>query len=283
MSIHPVGKLRFACGALGWAAFIMLGFSSAEGALTQLDLSSSRDFPVIVFDHGTLDYTFAGAIQVHVASDQSSPGTAPVTDTGVSQFEAFLVEVPHSTPSGSAAFYQADSLSGAQNNHRGPPWNENGIFAAANLYRAFAGGANDSTWQGRLEGSALQAAIWDVLYGDGRRVNNYHSSFSIFGNPQLIARANAMLASPANKPDYDLEGTFWRYLYPATSPECRQVPFDLLGPTATVALVPEPGAYGAAGVAALYALGYTLRRRAHKVNGHAFRLPPTNVTNRHES
>jgi hypothetical protein len=262
MSIQFAGKLRSVCGALGWAALCAIGLSSADAALTRLDLSYSRDFPVLIHDHGSVEFTFASAIQAHIAPDQSSTGSSPVPEDMGHQFEVFLVEVPHGIFSD--AYYLPGSLSAGQNSHHGPPWNENGIFAAANLYRAFAGGANPSTWRGRLEGGALQAAIWDVLYGDGRRVNNYGSSFSMIGNPQLIARANAMLASPANSPDHNLDGTFWRFVYAAYGQGGRQGPFDLLGPTATVAVVPEPGAYAAGCVAGLYALGHCLQRRARK-------------------
>ena len=249
------------CGLVATAVLMSFGLGPAKAALTTIDVSYYRNYPVVAFVHGIPESTYASVFGARIETGTSTgrPGGSIPTDP---EFPAFLLEFPNRIAP--RAHYSEELLAEAQNSDRGAHWNENGIFSVASLYQAFARGANRSTAAGRLEGAALQVAIWDVLYGDGRRVDNSRSSFSVLASRELVARANAMLSSPANHPDPSLKGTFWRFEPDHSSASCWQDWRDFQdlfgGSLSSIVAVPEPGTYCVAAAAGLYLLMLAGRR-----------------------
>ena len=120
------------------------------------------------------------------------------------------------------------------------------LYRAANLYSHYAAGVLSlglGTHAGRVEGAALQLAIWEVLYepnpSDVASAYNVLTSATpttgfavVSGVAAVNTRANQILASPWSAIDYNIETTFWN------SQAGNQ---DLIGPlTGTSVAVPEP-------------------------------------------
>lgn len=126
-----------------------------------------------------------------------------------------------------------------------------GIQQAAGIYNAFVGNVSISTAGGQLWGAALQAAIWQDLYG---------SAFSLTSDGHDISAVQTLetsiLTSGANVANPNLTSTFWN----ATDPAFNQ---DLIGPPMETGFVPEPGTYAAAAsVCALLGIVGIRRQRA---------------------
>jgi hypothetical protein len=126
-----------------------------------------------------------------------------------------------------------------------------GLFRAASLYKQYsagilniAGNGQDYTWQNKMQGAALQLAIWEVLYqpydstkahGGYDVTSGGYSGFKVTsGNDAVLTLANSYLWGQYNTADYNLTTTFWNAVTQNGAVRCSQ---DLIGPTAPV---PEP-------------------------------------------
>jgi hypothetical protein len=156
----------------------------------------------------------------------------------------------------------------------------NSLFRAANLYEHYVGptailpgggpvgGWSSATAQQKLEGAALQLAIWEVLYetagsfdvdnGAGFDVGTVMVNPSLgYTRTDLISRANAMLGA-YSAADTSILATFWNAVNPDALNTDRASQ-DLIGPY--LAPVPEPGTYVAGALLLLPLLVGAIRRK----------------------
>ncbi len=142
---------------------------------------------------------------------------------------------------------------------------------AAELYATYGGG-NSSGFSGvimpangnwstasaaqRAEGSALQLAIWEVLYETGPFNVTAGTGFKVTSTANSItARANSMLNSVVyGSPDINLTTTFWNAT--DSTGTAQRGSQDLIGP---ITAVPEPSTVVAGALLLLPFLGSTLR------------------------
>jgi hypothetical protein len=133
---------------------------------------------------------------------------------------------------------------------------------AAELYKNYAGTIPAGGWNTaqKAEGSALQLAIWEVLYeyGSAGGFNlGTGTGFKVTsGSSSIIARANVMLSSlNYGSPDVSLTTTFWNAVKSGTDASSRSSQ-DLIGP---IAPVPEPTTVIAGALLLLPFLASTVR------------------------
>ena len=144
------------------------------------------------------------------------------------------------------------------------------LYRVANLYATFAGGIMPvggnwslATTAQKIEGGALQLAIWEVLYEPVANGYNVLTTVGSTGlnvtsvNSAISTRANQMLAA-ASSQNLSLTSTFWNAVNADGSRRNSQ---DLVGPFAPV---PESGTFIAGGLLLLPFLASTLRRKFAK-------------------
>ena len=241
--------------------FVCLAALSAAGtcatsnaALCALDLQSYRDYGVLIQVHDLgFVATAATAFQAtHVGGDPLPAGYP-------STFTAFCLDVRYRLAE--PAYWQPGNFPPV-NEGTPPVWESGGIFRAASLYNAFAPSVDFGTAAGRLQGAALQLAIWEVLYetaGNYSLTLNNGDGFSLLlGSSTLRALAESMLASPANVVNTDLVSTFWDAKLNGNGQVVDRNQ-DLIGPAI---LLPEPGTYVAGALLILPFLISTIRKKS---------------------
>lgn len=131
---------------------------------------------------------------------------------------------------------------------------------AAQLYATYAGTIPAGSWTTaqKEEGSALQLAIWEVLYeysSAGEFDLDTGTGFLVTaGNSSIRTRADAMLDSLTwGSPDTSLNTTFWNAAYESGATRSSQ---DLIGPMTPI---PEPTTCIAGALLLLPFLGSTVR------------------------
>lgn len=269
---------RRRCGVRAFLLLTAIFTVTAQAALTRLEVSYYTDYAVNVsFDHRT-ETVYASALTASfVPGARNGPASAPLP-AGYSPFTAFSLDIGDDLKSKS--YWQAGALPSIDpdpsRGHQEPQWAPGGIYRAASLYEAYSGQVNSSTPDGKLAGAALQLAIWDVLYGDGRAVNHAGSGFFVGGKgeheeselekeSQLVFAANAMLASAANSIDLAARETFWEAVLGPNGRQPMDGNQDLLGPVFFSSVVPEPSTFLAAGGTLAYLLVSRAWRRSWKV------------------
>lgn len=256
------------------AALIVAAQGTSQAGLSYFDISYYADYGVTVkaqnFTHTTLATAFS--------ANRTAGAALPINHTD--PFVTFCLDINTSLASGwwqSGGFSAVPSTTtiGDPNNPTGPAIRNvtSGLNSAANLYKHYAGGVghasgNGSTmvWDNKLDGAALQLAIWEVLYDttgtynvnqDGSAGNNANEFYVSSGSTAVRNRANAMLAAWSS-PDWSTDTTFWNAV---TSSGAFRSSQDLIGPFAPV---PEPGTFIAGGLLLLPFLASTLRRKFGK-------------------
>ncbi len=267
MKLTKATKLLLATATLTTAAF------SSPAALSYLDIGYYGGNTFNISAQGT---THNGTIASAFSATRT--GGDPLPNGHPNPFITFCLSLNATLSQG---YWQSGSFSDALATDSGAPVRQGvaSLQYAAQLYETYAGG-NSSGFSGvimpsggwgsatsaqKAEGSALQLAIWEVLY-------EYHStgafdvmSGSGFGitssaNP-ITTRANAMLGSLTwDSPDTSLSTTFWNAANLDGSSRGSQ---DLIGPLAPV---PEPTTIIAGALLLLPFFASTLRiRRKHTV------------------
>jgi hypothetical protein len=220
---------------------------SAQAALTQLDISYYTAYWGTIHASGLAspETVYLTAFQAKKIGGQDLPGGHP------DPFITFCLDIRYNLSE--PAYWRSGTFPNP-NAGTAPLWQTDGIYRAASLYRAFAGGVNFAGTPGKKEGAALQLAIWEVLYEPGSSFSvSSGTGFYVTGpntaaaTDGVIGRANAMLSSAANKVDHNLINTFWNA---ESDKNGNPLPNnqDLIGPFIPV---PEPATYAAAALLCL--------------------------------
>lgn len=252
------------------AAALSVGVSAKAG-VSYFNVSWYTDFKGTVSAQGKSSTSYLTAIS---ADWQNKPGSAPLPPNHGDPFVTFCLDFNNNLANGwwkSGGF--ADT---ALNGQSAPAIRQtDSLFRAANLYSQFASGvqnafnsSNSATRQAaRIEGAALQLAIWEVLYepNPGNTTATYNvlsegaknKGFVVTGaNTAISTRANQMLAA-ASVANFGLENTFWNAVTDSTGLSSRSSQ-DLIGPFAPV---PEPSTYVAGALLCLPVLFNAIRAR----------------------
>jgi len=239
-----------------WLAALAVGGTCpvANGALSAFDLQGYGDYHVIVRAHDLgFVITSATALQASWVGGDPLPSGYPST------FTTFCLDIRYGLSE--PAYWQSGNF--PQSNNGSPPvWQADGIYRAASLYNTFAPLVNFNTAAGKLQGAALQLAIWEVLYETSSSYSlaeNYGDGFSMtLGSPTLRALAETMLASSANAVNHNLNSTFWDAKLDSDGHPLNKNQ-DLIGPAI---LLPEPGTYVAGALLILPFLVSTIRKKS---------------------
>jgi hypothetical protein len=263
--IHP--RWKGCLLAIGMAAMAQL---TSHAALSQLNVTYYSGFvTTFTVQGGGPQTVWATAfLAEHISGD-------PLPDSHTDPFVTFCLDVNNRIASG---WWQSGGFT-PEPSQSSPALREaNSLFRAANLYQHYvgtpilpgggpAGGWGSATAQQKLEGAALQLAIWEVLYepsasgfdvdsGVGFDVGNVFVSGSLgYTRTDLINRANAMLGA-YSAADTSLLATFWNATDALGGDRASQ---DLIGPY--LAPVPEPGTYVAGALLLLPLLVGAIRRK----------------------
>ena len=236
-----------------------------HAGVTRLDVSYYNDYAVELSVGHHNETVYASALTAsYIPGAPHGAQSTPLPPGYPASFTTFSLDIRYDLVS--EAYWQPGALPSSNANgahdHRLPLWKPGGIYRAASLYDAFVGDVNTATAAGRLEGAALQLAIWDVLYGDGKAVDHRGSGFYIRdpdgSESQLVFAANAILASSANNVDLDADATFWNAVLGPNGRRPLADNQDLIGPGIDpVGAVPEASAWfaGTAAAAGLCLLG----------------------------
>lgn len=263
-------KLAVAACCLGSLAASNSGLAS----LSYLDISYYGDYGVTVvaqnYQHATLATAFSADRLSGSRNNAGQVGTGagfvtsePLPVNHSDPFVTFCLDINTILQDGwwqSGSFSDVPSVGtvGNPNNPTGPAIrNVGALQIVANLYANYAGGilpvggwGAASTAQ-KLEGAALQLAIWEVLYDttgtgihngynvyqDGVAANNSSEFYLKAGSTAVGDRANQMLAA-YGVVDPNLGTTFWNAVYNDGTYRSSQ---DLIGPNGpTGVVVPEP-------------------------------------------
>lgn len=242
---------RASIGALLLGAAI-----SAHAGVSNLTVGWYTDFKGTVVAQGSSSTAYITAIS---ADWQNIPNSAPLPPNHSDPFITFCLDFNANLASG---WWKSGGFADNSLNTQSTPATRqaDSLFRAANLYATYAPGvigafsSTSSTARNlaRVEGAALQLAIWEVLYepnpGNVNSAYNVltessaNSGFRSSGvNPMVTTRANQMLTT-ASTANFNLETTFWNAVTDATGTTSRSSQ-DLIGPFAPV---PEPATYFAA-------------------------------------
>jgi hypothetical protein len=227
----------------------------SRAALTQLDITYNTTYTGFIHDS-------LGSENVYLtAFSATRVGGDPLPAGHTDPFTTFCLDVRYNL--NEPAYWQSQSFPNP-NNGPAPTWQIGGIYRAASLYGAYVGlasGANFSSAQGKIDGAALQLAIWEVLYetsGTYNVLSGNANGFWVTGaNSAITTQANAMLAGSYNVVDSNITTTFWDAKLDRNGNTLTQNQ-DLIGPFTPV---PEPGTYIAGALLLLPFLGSTIRRR----------------------
>ncbi|MCW5553915.1 MAG: hypothetical protein KIS67_17390 [Verrucomicrobiae bacterium] len=239
---------------LGAALAVAASYTS-QAALSQLSIShyagSGYSFGLTV--QGTSQTSYAVAFSASLQSGDPLP-------TGHSSpFTTFCLDIDTTLANGwwqSGSFSEVPLTSDTGKVRQGVA----SLQYAAQLYQTFAGTIPAGGWTSaqKAEGSALQLAIWEVLYEYGTAGAFNLSSGPGFtvtsGDSAIRARAQDMLDSLTfGAPDTSLSTTFWNAANADGSARSSQ---DLIGPMTPI---PEPTTCIAGALLLLPFLGSTLR------------------------
>jgi hypothetical protein len=191
---------------LGSLAATNVGWAS----LTQLSINSSYSVGNQTVRQGNVNHSTTAT--AFVATRTSG---APLPTGHPDPFLTFCLSIDGSlsSPSGwqSAGFSDPLATDGLRKT--------DSLYRAANLYSHFGAGVLSlglTTYAGKVEGAALQLAIWEVLYEDASfeyDVTTSQSSDSGFRVTSGIAgvntRANEMLTGQWSAINKNIETTFW--------------------------------------------------------------------------
>lgn len=227
---------------------------TANAGLTKLDITYNTAYTGTIHDS-------LGSANVYLTAFSASYMAGATLPYGhPNPFTTFCIDVRYNITE--PAYWESGSF---PNPNSGPPptWQINGIYRAASLYRAYAGlasGANFSSAQGKIDGAALQLAIWEVLYETSGTYNVLSGSgFYVSGAASAITtEANNWLASAANVADASLTTTFWDARLKADGVTPLTSNQDLIGPP-----IPEAGTFLAGALLFLPFLASTIRRRLY--------------------
>jgi hypothetical protein len=249
--------------AISAAAFTLV--ASANAALTELNIKYYGDYSgSITYWNGSAEQTESGVLATAFTATRMGADSLPQGRND--PFTAFSIDIRYAL--NSPVYWQSGSFPNLGNASGNTPfWQTDGIYRAASLYQAYAGGVvvdQNQNAANHLEGAALQLAIWDVLYGTSGtyEVNDVHDAgFHVIGySRKVVQRANEMLASGANRVDHNLTETFWDALTDQNGqPLC--VDEDLIGAPFVIGVVPEPGTFLGAAAFAGILLWHALRKR----------------------
>ena len=224
-----------------------------QAGLSYLKISYYTDFGATVYAQGYGHNTSVTAFAADL--DGGAPLPVPHSDP----FVTFCLDINNYLANG---WWQSGGFADTPLNNDSSPADrqESGLYRAASLYAAYAGGimnvggsfaaqtgtSYDGIYTAREKGAALQLAIWEVLYeksgsysiNENGSVANadefYVSSVAL----DIRNLANTMLASAANNEDLSIASTFWNAVKPDGTYRSSQ---DLIGPMAGTSIaVPEP-------------------------------------------
>lgn len=228
--------------------------ASAEAGVSYLQTSYYGGYTGTVIAQGSSHYTYLTAISADLTNGD------PLPPNHSDPFITFCLDVNNNLGSGwwkSGGFGDV-----ALTSQSIPAQRQAGsLYRAANLYSTYASGvlgafsnvSSAARTAARIEGAALQLAIWEVLYEPNANPNstlayNVLNEGSVNGgfrstgvNSTVATRANQMLAT-ASVANFNLDTTFWNAVTSASGTTSRSSQ-DLIGPFAPV---PEPGTYFAA-------------------------------------
>jgi hypothetical protein len=226
---------------------------SAQAAMTQIDVTWYNDFTTKLVAQGNNHFTLASAIRAdRIGGDalpggHSNPFVTFCLDVNTVLADGWWVPGSMEDPTLTAQSAGAQRL-------------EDSLYRAANLYAHYSGGllANNQ-FVNKKAGSALQLAIWEVLY------ENPESGFSLDQgsgsgfyvtevDSEVRSLANDMLSSAYTSPDYNLGTTFWNAVFQDGSSRASQ---DLIGPFSAV---PEPATVAAGALLVLPFLASMVNR-----------------------
>lgn len=239
-----------------FAAAALTVSATANAGVSYFNVSWYTDFKGTVTAQGSSAYTYLTAI---AADWQNIANSQPLPPNHSDPFLTFCLDFNNVLANG---WWKSGGFADTALNGQSTPAirQQNSLFRAANLYATYAPGvigAFNSTSSAarttaRVEGAALQIAIWEVLYEPNP--NNVNSAYNVLtegaankgfvvsgANSIVTGRANQMLTT-ASAANFSLETTFWNAVTDSTGTTSRSSQ-DLIGPFAPV---PEPSTYVAA-------------------------------------
>lgn len=265
-----IKNIKKACSVIAGIAAVSAGVSANAG-VSYFNVSWYTDFKGKISAQGNSSTTYLTAIS---ADWKNISGSAPLPPNHGDPFVTFCLDFNNTLASG---WWKSGGFADTALNGQSSPAvrQNNSLFRAANLYSQYANGvlgafnsSNSAARQAaRIEGAALQLAIWEVLYepnpSDTTAAYNVLSEGAknkgfvvTSANSAITTRANQML-SAASVADFGLENTFWNAVTDSSGMNSRSSQ-DLIGPFAPV---PEPSTYFAGALLCLPVLVNAIRAR----------------------
>lgn len=244
-------------------ALIVAVQGTSQAGISQFNISYYGGYGANLTVQGVTHSTLATAF----AADWV--GGAPLPPSHTDPFVTFCLDINANIANG---LWQSGGFADVSLTSQSSPAirQVNSLYRVANLYATFAAGImpvsgnwNLATTAQKIEGGALQLAIWEVLYEPAANGYNVLSTVGSTGlkvtsvNSSISTRANQMLAA-ASAQNPSLTSTFWNAVNADGSRRNIQ---DLVGPFTPV---PEPGTFIAGGLLLLPFLASTLRRKFAK-------------------
>lgn len=239
-----------------FAAAALAVSATANAGVSYFNVNWYTNYKGTVTAQGNSSYVYVTAIS---ADWQSIANSAPLPPNHSDPFLTFCLDFNNVLANG---WWKSGGFGDPALNGQSSPAirQQNALFRAANLYSTYAPGvigafsstSSAARTAARIEGAALQLAIWEVLYEPNP--NNVNSAYSVTSegaagkgfvtsgvNAGITSRANTMLTT-ASAANFSLETTFWNAVTDSTGTTSRSSQ-DLIGPFAPV---PEPSTYIAA-------------------------------------